>query len=90
MAKQKANYVESLKKSHDAFLTIQKEMTGNEKLMILATSLGDDAAIDQVKMIAKRYEADFEYLAKQRAYYLGKAIETSPVLFDKILKEILS
>lgn len=90
MAKQKGNRLESLRSTHAAFSKISDERTQWADMMKFAEESGNKAIIQKCENAKKLYDADYEHLASKRAYILGKLIAESPVMFDRILNEVLS
>lgn len=86
MAK-KIAYVDRLIASHKALQKINAEKIDLDQVITLATTDGTKAICQN---IMKRYDTDIAYLQKQRMYYVGKALEEKPTLFDAVLAQLVS
>lgn len=86
----KKSRVERLRNTNTAYLAIADEIASWDVLSKLAEESGNASIIQKMKNAKARYEADFKELGKKRTYHLSKLIEESPVMFNRILSDVLS
>lgn len=87
MAKQKVSYRDKLIESHNALVTISKEIEDFDTIKNLATT---PELKEKMNSISKRYDADFQYLSDKINYMIGKVAVEDIKIRSMILSSLLS
>lgn len=90
VSKEREGFVEVLTMAREVAKNQIVESSPDIKDEELATMIAKHGIVKKCQDAVSRYDADYEHLAKQRSYYVGKLLESSPSLFNEVLNKILA